>query len=91
MNDTVKATSLEAVIAAIRVERAYQDRIWGGKEHDAQHPPQAWIALILEHGLAADRETHSPDGLPFFLKEVRQIAALCVACLEVHGLTGPKP
>ena len=34
MNDTVKATSLEAVIAAIRVERAYQDRIWGGKEHD---------------------------------------------------------
>lgn len=77
----MKATQ-QQIFEAIQRERAYQDAKWGDKPHEVP----GWLLIMraeLEEAMHAwakgisDREA---------LKEVLQVVAVGVACLEEHGL-----
>jgi hypothetical protein len=73
------------VYAAIDSERDWQDRKWGTIQ---KHPHEvgAWLTILRK--LLADAErswvTSTDDRLA--LDEVRQVAAVAVACCEQHGV-----
>jgi hypothetical protein len=81
MNNNVATTTPDG---AIRLERAYQDAKWGTP---AEHPHSVleWIEIarneLDEARLAWMKETDERA-----LAELVQVAAVCVACLEQHGI-----
>ena len=77
-----------AVYAAIDRERDYQDKKWGGPEHDRMHNSFDWHFLIrkaLAKAMAACGGGANRAANLVALHEVRQVAALAVACLEHCG------
>lgn len=77
-----------SVYAAIDGERQYQiDQQGNARRHDGQPPmtPGEHI-LCMEKCLADARTTwYAPDGGKACLDHVRKVAALAVACMEIHG------
>jgi hypothetical protein len=76
----------QKVIEHIVRERAHQNQKWGSVE-DNPHGISVWLDLIAEEWVeardAAVRQDHMQAR-----REIVQIAALCVACLEQHGAVG---
>lgn len=78
-------------------ERAYQDAKWGGVGHDKGHDVDDWLRFMyrymrysLEITNNADDLT-DPDTVTRVCDQVRRIAALAVACMEVHGAPERDP
>lgn len=78
-------TSQEFVIAAVIDERSYQDGKWGTIA-DNPHTIGKWVVIMqqeLNEALMAAVENDIEQSLA----EIRQVAAVAIACLEQHGVT----
>ena len=74
----------EEVLEAVEGEREYQDERWGA-EHDKQESIGNFLIYIERYlSKAKDAYIDANHAEPA-LHEVRKIAALAVACMEVHG------
>lgn len=67
------------VMLEICDERTRQDAKWGGPEHDAQHSPLTWAALVTRHAM---RAADGSGTLPTFRKQMVRAAALALAAIE---------
>lgn len=71
-------------------ERDYQDKKWGGKQHDNYHEVEAWI-IYMQHNLNKAIEAISTQrGIQGGLEHLRKVTALGIACFEVHGVPRRK-
>lgn len=78
--------NFDTIIAAVREERAYQDGLHGSIQ-DAPHEMGTWILLIeAELNEAKLALIKGGEGRNALRSELVQVAALCVAALEQHGL-----
>jgi hypothetical protein len=69
---------------AIQRERNYQDAKWGHWT-DGGHSPREWLAIMeaeLEEAKLAWVKGSGDEGL---LRELLQVVAVGVACMEQHG------
>ena len=72
----------QEIIEAIDRERAYQDRKWGPPHHDVP----AWILVLRAELAEAEHAWVKSGGNREALKEILQVIAVGVACLEQHGI-----
>jgi len=75
----------DEVFAAIRRERAYQDAKWGSIEAHG-HDVAGWLLILAGELEEAMRGWRQGSGDFDALREILQVAAVAVACLEQHGL-----
>jgi hypothetical protein len=74
------------VYALIDGERAYQDRKWGGMEHDERHTYFDWFRFIQDRTRKVLLTPASSDlAREDALDKLREIAALATAALELFG------
>lgn len=78
---SITPTPQSEIYAAIGKERDYQDRKYG-RPHDRDLSIGAWLKIV-ENELVESIEAGDRNDA---LAELLQVAAVCVACLEVHGL-----
>ena len=80
--------SFDTVVLAISKERERQDEKWGSLEVKQQSV--AGYLLILEAEIAEAKAgwMKNIEGRHSALAEIVQIAAVAVACLQQHGVTG---
>lgn len=82
-----------AVLAEVCAERARQDMLYGGAEHDDRHHLSDWLVILVRHcGLAAwdgspDDVCHKTEATGKYdpvryRKELVRVAAVAVAALE---------
>jgi hypothetical protein len=69
----------DAIYREITAERAKQDRIWGGPDHDRLHTSNDWIAYITKHVGGAVFWPWTPEK---FRQQMIVVAALSVAAIE---------
>lgn len=79
----------QEVYRRIDDERAYQEKRWNvglrdGDVHDAEKSPEVWL-LYIEHCLTNAKENAYHLDRESALADIRKIAALAVAALEIHG------
>lgn len=78
-----------SIMAAIGAERKFQDNKWG-KIEDNPHTPAGWMMLIRSELTEAELALIKGGmGRDTWRAELLQVAALCIAALEQHGLTAP--
>lgn len=81
------------VMAEICAERARQDGLWGGAEHDDRHSLERWLVILVRHvGLACwdgspDDVCHKSERTAKYdparyRRELVEVAAVAVAALE---------
>ena len=68
-----------AINREIEIEREKQDRLWGGKDHDAINTSNDWIAILTKH---VGRAVYWPWTPERFRQQMIVIAALAVAAVE---------
>jgi len=82
-------TKTEEALEAIRKEREYQNKLWGGVMSKGRHDVPSWI-LYMEDYLQEAREAVSRFASPQCDEEalhiMRKIAAMAVACMEQNGI-----
>lgn len=78
------------IFAAIEKEREYQDKKFGDITGGGGHTPGGW-ALIAEFELAEAKEAmiKGGTGRNTWRAELVQLAAVCIAALEQHGVDEP--
>ncbi len=77
------ASDRSSIYNQIDVERDYQDRQWGGEQHDDKKSPRDWASFIVTYlGKAMGKETSWATNLIAVRHRFIQIAALCVAAAE---------
>ena len=75
------------VIAAIAAERDFQDRKHGSIDTGGGHTLGEWVLLIEAELEEAKRALiKGGTGRDRVRSEIVQIAAVCFACLEQHGV-----
>lgn len=74
----------QKVYDAIDAERLYQTKKYGN--HHDRALGLADFILVIEEELAEAKREFVRNGRVFSLREVLQVAAVCVACLEMHGV-----
>ncbi len=87
--------SRESIFVEVAAERARQDALFGGAEHDDQHSVTHWIAILCRHvGLATD--DGSPDNVCLldhqlaghdparYRRQLVRVAAVAIAALESY-------
>ena len=83
-----KTRKMFAALAEIVEERNYQTARWT-PEHDKEHSPAEWLAILAVYIGKAAMEcppyTTSPKKMAAFRKRVRQVGAICAAILEATG------
>lgn len=77
----MKATQQQIFEASLR-ERAYQDAKWGNKPHEVP----GWLLIMRAELEEAMHAWVKHDGSREALKEILQVVAVGVACLEQHGV-----
>ena len=71
----------ELVDAYLHTERARQDDIWGGWDHDAQHSHEDWVRLLMEHlDKLVDAVQHESEWR--VSRRTKELAAVSYAYLE---------
>lgn len=80
--------TFEEVIASIKEERDYQDQKWGTLEERVQSIPGWMLILKKELAEAEDGWAKNIPGKHSALAEMRQVAAVAIACLQQHGIEG---
>lgn len=80
----------QEVYDAVDDERDHQDAKWGTIDEHG-HTIGEWI-LILEAELEEAKRAiiKGGGGRNSVLHEIRQVAAVAIACMEQHGTTGPE-
>ena len=82
-------TRLE-VFQVISEERVHQDKKWGSLDDRARngnHSVGEWLLVLEEQVRRAKEKWYAGDSAGV-LSEVRQVAAVGVACMEQHGAVG---
>jgi hypothetical protein len=74
----------EDAYKVIDLEREYQDRIWGGAEHDKQHSVADWI-IFMEIFLNKAKEELRTQGNQAALMKMIKVTALGIACMENYN------
>jgi hypothetical protein len=80
--------SRELVYLAIDSERDYQEALWEKAASGGKHSEGEFLLYIEEYVQRARwvcTQKADPEGRVEALKEIRKVAALCVACMEKHG------
>lgn len=77
-------TDRRLIFEAIDRERDFQDRKWG-TIHGRPHEIATWL-VILRAELAEAEQAWLKEGHPNALRELLQVVAVGVACLEQHGV-----
>lgn len=72
----------EEVFAAIARERQHGIDKWGGQTRGVQ----AWLLIIEEELSEAKKGWVKTEDDSEALRELLQVAACCLACLEQHGV-----
>jgi hypothetical protein len=78
-------TERNNVWTAIQRERAYQDRKWGSTD-DHPHEVGGWITLLRRELREAEDAWCTQRDDADALREILQVAAVAVACLQQHGV-----
>jgi hypothetical protein len=78
-------TPREEVFAAINGEREYQTGKWGGESYDRWQSIGDWLAYMRHYLNMAEAAHTTSDDRNAPLIQIRKVAALAVACMEVHG------
>lgn len=81
------SASRQEVFEVIEGERDYQDAVWG-PHHDREHSITEFLVYMRDYVEQALHDcTRLADEIadPKALDAVRKVAALGVACMEVHG------
>jgi len=83
MSLILKNESRIDIYEEIEMERFYQDRTWGGPEHDDKHAVRDWVAYIVNYlGKTVDRDASWGRNLEVARRYLIKVAALCVAAIE---------
>ena len=80
--------TFEQVMESLRQERDYQDSKWGSLDEKQQSVAGFMIVLEKELGEAKDGWMKNVEGRHSSLAEIRQVAAVAVACLQQYGIEG---
>lgn len=76
----------EDVYEVIDGERDYQNNLPQSRtDGPMNHTVGDFLTLIRRYSVKADEAYANTAGNLFALHEIRKIAALAVACMEVHG------
>lgn len=76
---------MEKIIEAIRRERVYQDAKWGTVK-DHPHDVPGWLLIMRSELTEAEEGWVHCGGDKEALREILQVIATGVACLEQHGI-----
>lgn len=76
---------MDAIFEAVKRERAYQDAKWGTIEAHPHDVP-GWILIMQSELNEAVEEWVHNGGDAEALREILQVVATGVACLEQHGI-----
>lgn len=76
------------VIASIKEERDFQDKKWGLLDERKQSIPGYMLILRKELEEAENGWCKNVEGKHSSLAELRQVAAVAIACLQQHGIEG---
>jgi hypothetical protein len=79
--ESMRMSSREEIFQAISRERDYQDKKWGIRDHQIA----SWMAIMKGEMNEADI-AWLKEGDKNTLKEILQVIAVGVACLERHGV-----
>lgn len=71
----------EEVYELINGERDYQDKKWGGPEHDKRHSLGDFL-LYMRYYLSEAEVCYGTDSYEYTADNVRKVAALAVAAME---------
>ena len=80
----MKKPSYLDIIGAVTEERDYQDNKWGTLEEHPHSIPE-WI-IIIEEKMAEAKKSWLKCNNKEALKEMLQVVAVGVACIEQHGI-----
>lgn len=80
--------TFEQAIESVKTERDYQDSKWGAL--DEKNQSVAGYLVILEKELeeAKNGWMKNKSGKDSALAEIRQIAAVAIACMQQYGTDG---
>lgn len=73
---------MDKILDAIYRERAYQDT----KRPGRKHPVSAWLLIMRKELDEAEEAWVRHDGDSAALREILQVIAVGIACLEQHGV-----
>lgn len=85
----MKTLSIEDVVAAIQVERKYQDDKWGRLDEQNGRDPIAWVNTLKEE-VDEVEDADFRNNTEEFVLELVQVAAVAVAALQQLGPLGLK-
>lgn len=88
MNSVVEPMTVEQILEVIRRERVYQDAKWGSIRENP-HPVMVWLDLMAEEWAESKQAALQRDEVEA-LREVVQLVAVGLACLEQHGAVPRK-
>lgn len=74
-------STLHRALRRVEMEREYQDRRWGGAEHDQQHRGFDWVAFTVDYLGRASRAAERGDHFEF-QRQMIKVAALAVAAVQ---------
>ena len=80
--------TFEEVVASIKEERDTQDKKWGSLDERQQSIPGYMLILKKELEEAENGWCKNVQGKHSALAEMRQVAAVAIACLQQHGISG---
>lgn len=78
----------DEVVASIKEERDFQDQKWGTLEERSQSIPGWMLILRKELDEAEIGWCKNVQGKHSSLAEIRQVAAVAIACLQQYGVEG---
>jgi hypothetical protein len=80
--------SFDEVVASLKLEREFQDAKYGSIDNKQQSVAGYLLVLEAELNEAKTGWLKNVEGKHSSLAEIRQIAAVAIACLQQHGFEG---
>ena len=80
--------TFEEVVESLKQERERQDKKWGSLEEKQQSLAGYMMVIRKELGEAEEGWMKNKEGKHSSLAEIRQVAAVAIACLQQHGIEG---
>jgi hypothetical protein len=80
--------TFEQAIESVKIEREHQDLKWGTLEEKNQSVAGYLVILEKELEEAKNGWMKNKPGKDSALAEIRQIAAVAMACIQQHGIEG---
>ena len=81
----------DIVYGAIDSERDFQDAFTRDKGLNPNKTVGEFLTLLRTYGIKADLAWTGSTGDAGAIEEIRKIAAICVACMEKHGVNYRSP